>query len=79
MAIHYESRTRAPGVSWQERELWHERWASFSKKATPLQPDLARKSRRLLAKRWMTSDQALEQELDYATNQARMLRDRFTR
>jgi O-antigen biosynthesis protein len=32
---HYESRTRAPGVSWQERELWHERWGEFLEKGDP--------------------------------------------
>jgi GT2 family glycosyltransferase len=32
---HYESRTRSPGVSWQERELWHERWGGFLEKGDP--------------------------------------------
>jgi O-antigen biosynthesis protein len=32
---HYESHTRSPGVSWQERELWHERWGDFLEKGDP--------------------------------------------
>jgi GT2 family glycosyltransferase len=32
---HYESRTRTQGVSWQERELWFERWGALAEQGDP--------------------------------------------
>lgn len=32
---HSECKSRSPGVSWQERELWHERWGQLLEKGDP--------------------------------------------